>query len=483
MSAKKTHWFRNTLLVLIACGIAGGALSAFRFFREPERTFASASIQFTFDGAADGIAPNGNSFDIQGIFSDTVIEDALKASGMENQYTADQIRSQLQVEGVYPADIVEQMTEFDSLLDFSANRALTVSQYQPTLFAVKLYNDFDPAISAGNLQELLQSIMTAYRAYFGRVYALNAGSIEVEYNLADYDYPQQLTILSRLMEQTRAYAEELYEKEPSLKTGGYGFNDIAVRLNKLINNDVARLNASITMDALTRNTSRLLTQYQFEIRNLSNELEKQTECLAKLDALIASYDKNEIIYLSTSDSLTKIDGNSSETYDQLVSERKDVADEITQINMRINTYQQLLSDLVKGNDTAPAQAPQTEEGVTENPAEETAEMSKEEIEAIAKAAEEASAQKLAALEKDIDAVVEKRKAVMEDFASLLNVYNAEKINDMTVEIIKGRYYAPSLLSGSFVMRAIKTAGPICAVGFMVCMVLLIVSRRKEQKAK
>jgi uncharacterized membrane protein len=40
---------------------------------------------------------------------------------------------------------------------------------------------------------------------------------------------------------------------------------------------------------------------------------------------------------------------------------------------------------------------------------------------------------------------------------------------------------PSLLSGEFAVRMIKTAGPLCAVGFMVCMVLLIISRRKEEK--
>ena len=181
--------------------------------------------------------------------------------------------------------------------------------------------------------------------------------------------------------------------------------------------------------------------------------------------------------------MTKIDGNSSETYDQLVSERKDVADVITQINTRISTYKLLLSDLMKVNDSDPAKNAQQEESLIENAAEETVEMSKSEIDAIVQAVENASAQKLAVLEKDIETLVEKRKTIMVDFSSILNAYNAEKINDMTVEIIQGRVYSPSLLSGSFIMSAIKTAGPICTVGFMVCMVMLIISRRKEQKAK
>ena len=65
-----------------------------------------------------------------------------------------------------------------------------------------------------------------------------------------------------------------------------------------------------------------------------------------MDRLIASYDKNDIIYLSSTDSLTKIDGNSSETYDELVSQRKEVSDGITQIITRINNYNLLMEDLL-----------------------------------------------------------------------------------------------------------------------------------------
>ena len=43
MTAKKTHWFRNTLITLIICGIIGTVLAGVLFFG-PERgkTYASA---------------------------------------------------------------------------------------------------------------------------------------------------------------------------------------------------------------------------------------------------------------------------------------------------------------------------------------------------------------------------------------------------------------------------------------------------------
>ena len=107
----------------------------------------------------------------------------------------------------------------------------------------------------------------------------------------------------------------------------------------------------------------------------------------------------------------------------------------------------------------------------------------EEIEEAARAAEEAAIKQTSELEKSIAELEEKRVAIMKDFESLLNVYNEQEINELTVTVIKYDYDAPTILSGAFIKKVIKTAGPICAVGFMVCMVLLIISRRKEEKAR
>ena len=497
MNAQKTHWLRNTLCVLVVCGILGTILSAILFLSSPEKTYAAASVQFSFDGAAEGTAPNGYAFNISAVLSDEVLENALSDADMTDQYTVEAIRGQIETSGVYPDDIVKQMMTYESLLDFSANRTLTLSDYHPTLYTVKLYNEFDPKISKSNLEKLLHAIMDSYKAYFSEVYTAGKSAIKIGYNLDNYDYPQQLTILTSTMEGAIAYADELYEKEPALRLNGQGFNDISVRLHSLIDTDISKLSADITMNALTKNTSRLITQYDYEIRSLTNELNKKNDQLARLDALIASYDKNEIIYLSTTDSLTKIDGNSSETYDALVSSRKEVADEITTINNQIANYRLLLADLAGEEETEEtAKEPEVTApaAISANAGSESAEgegtteeivvpeRSAEELEALAKAAEEAAAKKISALEANISALEAKREAVMTDFANLIQQYNDKYVNDMTVSVFGYQYKAPSLLSGAFIKQVIKTAGVFCVIGFIVCMILLIHSRRKEEKA-
>ncbi len=482
---RKTHWFRDTLITLIVCGIIGMMLAAVIFFKvDPEKTTAEAFLQFSFDGAADGIGPNGIEITTEGITSDEVIQQALKAASLENYYETEEIRSGLTVTGVYPEKLLEQMTNFESLMDFNANRELSVSEYHPTLYRVSLSNEFDKSISRANLEGLLKELMNAFRQYFTEhySYAFTREELAEDY-LASYDYVQQIAIIEGVINQEMLFAQELYEKEPLYQLNGKGFNDIMVQLQNLSNSDIARLNSTITMNALTRDTERLITQYQFEIREQNISLEKQEERLKRISTLIDSYEKNEIIYLSTTDSLTKIDGNSSETYDALVQERKDVSDGITQIKSRIETYQLKLSDLLKntaGQKEQPVRESTAAEGGEE--AEETATpvMTEEELTRAKTAAEEDAAFQAAVLEMDIQTLLGKLDDINANFTRMLQAYNEQELNEATVSVYGYKYNTPKVFSGAFVKQVIKCAGPLCALGFMACMVGLIRSRKKEQ---
>lgn len=480
--AKKTNWLKTTILVILACGIVGLALTAILFFAKPSPTYATATLVFTFDGAATGTAPNGTAFDVRDMTLDEVLSKGLQNASLEGTYTPEQIRPDLVISGVYPDDMAEQVMHYESLLNFTASRELTIGAYHPTTFNVALYNNFDKSLTKSQLSSLLKSILDAYRAYFSQVYAFGLDTSATLFTLEDYDYPQQLQILEKRLTAMSDYALELYDLDPAFRLNGIGFNDISVRLNTLIDSNISRLNAELTINALTKDPARLLTQYQYEIRSLNNQLDKQTLELVKLDKLIASYEKNEIIYLRTTDALTKIDGNSSETYDRLMGRRKDVADGITDINYQIATYELLLSDLLSEDAAQPQTAAASDDSeTTAEPSTETvAVMSEEEMAAAAAEAERVTTLRREQLEKSISALVADSDAILADFKAMLQAYSGEKINDLTVTVTEYRAFAPSLLSGAFIKKAIKTCGPIVAVGFMACVAAIIVSRKKEE---
>ena len=460
-TARKNHLLRNSILILLVFAIAGLALTAVLFFNHPEPTSATATIEFTFEGAAAGIAPNGAKFNLFDITSEEVLSAALAECSMDGDYTVEQIANSLVTRGVYPDDMVQQVTSYESLLDFSANHSVSISSFHPTAYNVKLYNDFDPSISEEKLMALLKGIMSAYKAYFVRTYANQLAGDVLPLPPQDFDYAQQLAILQSNYETVANYALELYTRRPSFIYEQSGFNDIRVRLNSLIDTDVSRLKAQLTLNALSKDADRLKSQYEFEIDELENHLERQRVYLTRLDKLIDSYEKNGIVYLNSGNSVTKIDNNASATYDKLISQRNEVADSITTINNQIITNQQMLADLTDTGEAGDAAGGDEEEAA---PA--TAAMTE--------------AQR-AELEESIAAVEARGSAIVEDFQAMLVSYNAQEINDLTVTVIRYEYDTPRILSGAFVVLAFKTAGPIFAIGFMLCMVMIIISRRREER--
>ena len=464
---------RKVIIILAICVAIGLILSVILHLTESDPTTAIGNIQLSFENAAEGIAPNGAKFSPDDILNDEVLESALKSAGFDAKYTVDQIRASMTVNGVYPDNIVKQMTSYDSLLDFTASREFNMKKFNPTQFSVSLNNRFDPNIGKADLAKLLQSILQSYKDYFIDNYSLGfcATSYDDLFDLATYDYPQMLQVIEMDMTQIAQYATELYEKDPTYRYAGRGFNDTYIRLQNLIDNDLARMNANLTMNALTKNNERLLMQYECEIRDRENELEKKNTELTNLEKLLASYDKNEIIYLSTSDSLNKIDGNSSETYDLLVENKKEVADRITALKIEINDYRLKMDDL-KQNGLAIDQNAMNQQA-TEPAEEQPTVLLQVEPVTLDKTAQTTT------LEKDIESVLKTKEAILADFADQLATYNREKLNDGTVETTFKKVNETSLISGAFIVRCIKTVGPFFAIGLILCIILKLRDEKKK----
>ena len=112
---------------------------------------------------------------------------------------------------------------------------------------------------------------------------------------------------------------------------------------------------------------------------------------------------------------------------------------------------------------------------------EVVQMTDEEIAAAAEEAERQAKAQTLRLEKNIATLVEKGQGILDDFKAMLEAYDQSQINELSVAASSVRYTEPKILSGAFVKSAIKVAGPICALGFMLCMLLIFISRRRESK--
>ena len=363
---KKTHWLRTTLITLVACGIIGLIVAVVIFNADPGRTGAVSTVEFSFDGAAKGVAPNGLRFDLSGFTSDDVLNAALQETGLSEKYTADQLRANIIVSGEYPADIVSQMTGYESLLTGDAGK-VNAADYHATLYNVALYNDFDKNIARKDLEALLTSIMANFRSRFEQTYATFLPEDTVGETLKGYDYPQQLTLLQDAASRYESYANQMAADNPDFLKDGEGFSDIVAKYNNLLTSDLQRLSGLVTISALSMDQDRIASLYENQIEDYEIRLKELNQEADDMKSLIAKYSRDDIIYVSTSNSLQQVSGN-SETYDALVAAQKGVEDQIAQYNKELAELRLKLSDIrgtdVKAEAAAPAAVAEGEEGET-----------------------------------------------------------------------------------------------------------------------
>ena len=530
---RKTHWLRKTVLVLAACAVIGLILSVILFKKDNNRTYVTSNLSFTFDGAQEGLAPNGYAFDINEISSEEVVTQALRNAGMDSRYTAEDVIPCIEVQGVFPEDLVQEMTKYNSVTDSSSSQNLTLTEYHPTVFAVSLYQDFDESISKADLTKLLTELLASYRSWFARTYAM--GSIEGvgSDTLKDYDYFQQLEILRVALQQASDYAAQMAEKEPGFLLNGKGFNDVSLQFANMATSDLARLNATMTMNSLSKDLDRLKERYAFEIKELQSRVDIQTNLSKDLDDLLTTYAKSGVIYLSTSETLNKVDNQSSTVYDKLADVRREVTDGIGSLNKDITSYKNQLiemggEDLLEGiktestsTDASVNNASASNENTADSASDDKAEVdtddndsdaenaSSESTETVSEDEEaapedvetnpededsdslnyaykeplsdEQRAAKEAVLQASINRLLEKHNTAIGTLDEMIKSLNSENINELTVHYSSARYKAPSIISGSFIKLAVLTCGPICAIGFIAALVLIIISRLKEKK--
>lgn len=468
---KKTHWLRNTLITLVACGVVGLILALILFNANPDRSGVSSSIEFSFDGAAEGVAPNGYRYALSGFTSDEVLSAALADAGLSEKYTTDQIKANLLIVGVYPENIVAQMTKYESLLTGDVSKVAAVD-YHATLYNITLYNDFDKSIARADLENLLSAIMTEFRVQFEKTYAVCLAKDSTLDGLSEYDYPQQLELLEGSVARYTAYANQMAEEHTEFLLNGEGFADIASKYEMLRIADLDRLGGLVTMNALSKDQDRIVSQYENQIRVLQIRLTELQQQAKDMESLISQYNKDDIIYVSTAEALQQVSGDSTYTYDQLVLAREDTEKEIAVKNKELAEIQLKLSDITGKTQQAEQKSGEESDGE-----------SGETAEAIVVISEEDREAQKAVVEKGIASLTSKLSKITEDFTAYLKAYSDREMNDRTIAVTAVKYKAPKILSGTFVVLAVKTAGPICVIGLMVCLICLIVSRVKEEKKK
>lgn len=439
------------VLLFLVIAVVIGVISAFLQFLviSPNRSYAYANVEFLYDGASDGLDPNGEKINPVDFITLEIIKDGLKEAGFDDKYDVEIVASNLSVTAYVPKNIIKQITSYDSLVKSNgATKEVAKESYYSTKYSFMLYNDFDKKLSKNDVNKILNGIINSYTKYFCDYYkkaydltnyddALSVGAED------DYIYIiQSYRIKFNLID---TYANSLYEQEPDfVASNNLSFKDVSLKAASASDNDITKINYLISYKALTKDTDRLEDFYDYKIKDLNNNKIKYQKDLTAINSILATYKKDSTIYISSGENIIKVDSNSIETYNSLLEQKIALSESIAKVDSQINDYTQRKNDITTH---------------------------------VATDAD------YAYLQNEIDKMVVNYDNLEETFLEMLSEYNKENIETSLVSATSSKFSSNSIASSAFVVRLIKACGPIgCVAVLGICAVFFVkgVKKNKEE---
>ncbi len=423
----------------------------------PALAYSSQSIQFNYDGASDGLDPDGHSFDPIGFLSDDVIEDALAKSNLD--ISVDDVRPYIAMENIVPQNLLKELTSYEKILVTDEkngdNRPISSKDYHPVRYRFIVYQN--KMMSKGKLNEFVANIVDEYNATFYETYkkSFTQNTYDDLFDLDGYDYIYQSQIYAARINVLMSYASSIQAEHEDFVVNVNGvdkkFTDLVLKGQQLIGTDSSKINNIIILNALSKDVGRLKDYYTFLLENLNYDKVKYTKDYnAVTNQLIGDpadpdddYKINPTVYVGTGENVIQVQDNTASTYNTLLNKQISLANTITGIDKTIADYQDILDKL---NAAVP--------GTT---AEETV---KTMITNLGKDYQ------------DLDAL----------FQVLVDAYNEKYVKEGVTSKTAVRYNSASILSGSFIVHTVKVAAPIMLATMLgIAIFYLVRTIRKEKE--
>lgn len=337
MKAKK-KLYRYILLCAVCIGMIIGLTLIAVDRIKGEDAYAEAVVSFQYQGIEEGLDPNGAAFDINKIKSPAVIEAALNALGI-TEYTTEEIRENISIEGVIPEDAVERITVIKemALEDVSNYEKILDVSYFPSQYIVYLHDKL--GMSPSKAVQILDAVLESYRTYFLDTYA-NTEVLTVTGNLIDYtgyDYAEALDMLKAQIDIMLDYVNERRAQAPEFRSAatGLAFNDIAVALDTLNGVDIANLSSYIEGHTLTKDKNRQREYYEYKIKKYNMDIAQCQVELNNIQSIIDKYQKDPIVIVSAQETTQQL-MQTNEYYDTLLQQKLDWSNKIARLNTDLN---------------------------------------------------------------------------------------------------------------------------------------------------
>ncbi len=262
---------------------------------------ATTSLSITFEGAGNGLDPQGNLFDINEIKNKKIIEDAIKTAGLKGKVTTEDIQKQLYVLPQAQADTLKQLLTLTSIN--GKTQDIGEQMVYPTTFVIGLKDNGIPSYFTE--RKLLKAITLSYKDYLKSRYLGDVIS-EPAYTKAeilDLDYPEMMKVLMQEAESLERYIGVYATNEPefvSEKTG-LSFADLSEKAEVLKTTDIGNLRSIVSHYCLTKDPENRTKYEQTLLKRAGVVAAKYGGSKMTAAEVVAMYDNNSNFVFASGD--------------------------------------------------------------------------------------------------------------------------------------------------------------------------------------
>lgn len=359
LSGRKLFYYLKKFFIpwIIAAAVIVVFLSGMGVIKQTANGTVSATVNFGFDGIEAGLDPSGNKFNSDSLKSKNIISESLKEMNIEGD--TDKIYSGILISGVVPSNIIDRITSYTPIYDsktVASSKDIQDTSYYPTQYTLTI-NCKKAGLSQKESEELLNKMTEKYEEYFYDSYGYNK-SLEtavtsIDYN--DYDYIDALTVFDASLGSLKDYIDDLSSKDTTRYRSdetGYTFADLSKSIDTIRTEDLDWISSYITLHNVTKDKKNLIANYKFKIEEYERTKKIYEERLKAVEDTISGYEKNSIlIFSNATDGTNAALNQSSDTYDNLITEKVKAQTNLSSSQQRINLYQERIKSLESGKST------------------------------------------------------------------------------------------------------------------------------------
>jgi len=262
---------------------------------------ATTSLSIAFEGAGNGLDPQGNRFDINEIKNPEIIEKAIKAAGLEDKTTIDEVKTQIYVLPRVQADTLRELLTLTTI--DGKTQKIGEQLVYPTTFTIGLKDSGFPSVFSQ--KKLLKEITNAYQDHLKSKY-LSDTAAEPAYTreeILNLDYPEMVKVLEQEADSLVRYIDVYAKADPRFvsEKSGLSFGDLAEKAQLIKKNDVGNLKSLVGYYSLTKEPENRSNYEQTLLRRAGVVAAKLEGAKATASDIVAIYDNNSNYVFASQD--------------------------------------------------------------------------------------------------------------------------------------------------------------------------------------